>query len=198
MSTARVCAGAGAVAARGGVLGVACRPGDRTPAAPADIYALNPPEGRGLRPVALPDFSRMNEPARTQMQSRYSSLRSRIVDSGATPEEMATSYGEMGKLLMAATYFDAAESCYLNAQALAPADRRWPYYLGHLYKVKGPLEKAAASFERALQLQPDDIATLVWLGNAYIAEGRAESADRLFSKALALEPRSAAALVVAG
>jgi tetratricopeptide (TPR) repeat protein len=140
----------------------------------------------------------MNEPARTQMQTRYSSLKSRIADSGATPGELAASYGEMGKLLMAATYFDAAESCYLNAQSLAPGDRRWPYYLGHLYKVKGPLEKSATSFARALQLQPDDFATLVWLGDAYIAQGRAEAADPLFAKALGLQPGSAAARFGAG
>jgi tetratricopeptide (TPR) repeat protein len=204
MRKARVFAGAGAVAGFCAVLAGACHPSDRTqPASSADISSadistLKPPEGRGLRPVALPDLSHMNEPARTQMQSRYSSLRSRISDSGATPEELATSYGEMGKLLMAATYFDAAESCYLNAQALAPADRRWPYYLGHLYKVKGPLEKSAGSFERALQLQPDDVATLVWLGDAYIAQGRAEAAERLFAKALALQPDSAAARFGAG
>jgi hypothetical protein len=152
MRKARVFAGAGAVAGFCAVLAGACHPGDRTqPASSADISTLKPPEGRGLRPVALPDLSHMNEPARTQMQSRYSSLRSRISDSGATPEELATSYGEMGKLLMAATYFDAAESCYLNAQALAPADRRWPYYLGHLYKVKGPLEKSAGASACALR-----------------------------------------------
>src|SRR5260370_28882934 len=124
-----VFAGAGSVAALCAVLASACRPGDRTPPAPsADTSTLSPPEGRGLRPVALPDISRMNEPARTQMQTRYSALKSRIADSGATPVDLATAYGEMGKLLMAATYFDPAESCYLNAQALAPADRRWPYY----------------------------------------------------------------------
>src|ERR1700680_4614041 len=110
MMKAKVFAGAGAVACVCAVLTGACRPGDRTPSASsADISTLRPPEGRGLRPVALPDFSHMNDPARTQMQSLYSSLRSRIVDSAATPGELATSYGEMGKLLMAATSFDAAE-----------------------------------------------------------------------------------------
>ena len=38
----------------------------------------------------------------------------------------------MGRLLMAAEYFEAAEPYLLHAQALAPEDVRWPYYLGHV------------------------------------------------------------------
>ena len=154
---------------------------------------LSPPEGLGLRPVALPDFAGMEAPARGQMRARFSSLRSLIDNPAASPADLGTAYGEMGKLLMAGTYFDAAESCYLNAQALAPSDRRWPYYLGHVYKAKGPLAKAVSAFERALQLQPDDIAALVWLGEVHLAQGRADAAQPLFAKALALQPESAAA-----
>jgi tetratricopeptide (TPR) repeat protein len=154
---------------------------------------VTPPAGRGLQPVVLPDFSTLEEPARGQMQARYSSLTAKVADRRATPAELASAYGDMGKLLMAATHLEASESCYLNAQALAPGDRRWPYYLGHLYKVKGPLEKSIASFQRALELQPDDVATLVWLGEVYLARGDAEAAEPLFAKALALQPDSAAA-----
>ena len=91
---ARVFAGAGTVACLCAVLAGACRPGARTPSAfSTDLSTLRPPEGRGLRPVALPDIARMNDPARTQMQSRRSALKSRIADSGATPGELATAYG---------------------------------------------------------------------------------------------------------
>jgi tetratricopeptide (TPR) repeat protein len=199
MMKARLFVDVGAVACLCAALVGACRSRERpATASSVDASTLEPPAGRELRPVTLPDFSHMNEPAKKQMQARYSSLRSRIVDRGATAVELASAYGEMGKLLMAATYFDAAESCYLNAQALAPTDSRWPYYLGHLYKVKGPIEKSAASFERALQLQPNDVATLVWLGDAYVTQGRAEAADPLFARVLSRQPDSAAALFGAG
>jgi tetratricopeptide (TPR) repeat protein len=178
----------------------ACSPRDgvRTDAAATTASGLQPPPGLGLRPIALPDFSKMEAPAREQMEARFSLLKSRIADRSTPRSELGTAYGEMGKLLMAATYLDAAESCYLNAEALAPQDRRWPYYLGHIYKVKGPLSNAAASFERALKLQPQDVATLVWLGEAYLSEGRADAAAPLFAKALAAEPQSAAAHFGAG
>jgi tetratricopeptide (TPR) repeat protein len=184
-------AGLGAVAWMCAILAGACTSHDGAASASSTgASTLRPPDGLGLRPVSLPDFSPMDEPVRKQMREVSSSLKQKIEQSGTTPLELSTAYGEMGELLMAAELVDAAESCYLNAQALAPSDRRWPYYLGHLYKIKGPLAKSVASFEQALQLQPSDVATLVWLGEVYLAQGRAEAAEPLFAKALTLEPGS--------
>lgn len=193
--TTRALAGLCAVAAAVAYVlpAAACSSTDRTARASATGSAvLNPPAGLRLQPARLPDFSSMEAPAREQMQARFSSLRSSIEDPASTPEQLATAYGDMGKLLMAATYLDPAEACYLNAQTLAPRDRRWPYYLGQLYKIKGPLEKSAASFERSLELAPNDLATLVWLGEVYLAQGRADAADPLFARALAVHPSAPA------
>ncbi len=192
--TARRLASLGAVASVCIVLASACSSHDQAiPAPSTGASVLEPPHGPGLLPVALPDFSLMEESVREQMRARYSSLVARMEYPGENRLELGMAYGEMGKLLMAATYLDAAESCYLNALALAPSDKRWPYYLGHLYKIKGPLAKSVAFFEQALQLQPSDVATLVWLGEGYLAQGRAEAAEPMFGKALTRQPDSAAA-----
>jgi len=173
-------------------LTIACSGNDRQIAS-TDSAVVSPPAGSGLQPVALPDFSKMEPSAQAQMRAQVAALRSKIADRSAPPPDLGANYGEMGKLFMAATDFDAAEPCFLNAQTLAPSDSRWPYYLGQLYKAKGPLEKSIESFERSLRLQPSDLATLVWLGDAYLAQGRAEKAAPLFAKALAIDPASAAA-----
>ena len=194
-------AGAGAAAVACAFLAGRCNSPQKTTSTrstPASTSALDPPAGFGLRPVTVPDFSGMEASVRQQMEARFSSLKSTIGNRALTRDDLAGAYGEMGKLLMAATFLDAAEACYLNAQKLAPNDRRWPYYLGHLYKGKGPIEKSVSSFERALQLVPDDVTTMVWLGEAYLAEGRADAADRLFAEALALQPSLAAARFGAG
>jgi tetratricopeptide (TPR) repeat protein len=96
----------------------------------------------------------------------------------------------MGKLLMAAEYRDAAEPAFLDAQALTPNEVRWPYYLAHLYKLKGDAARATAAFERAAQLKPDDLPALVWLGSAYLDQGRPAEAEPLFTRALSLDSRS--------
>ena len=128
----------------------------------------------------------MEPSVRQQLSDSYASLMSKRGDSNA--------YGELGNLLLAAEYFDAAEACYLHAQALAPNDVRWPYYLGHVYMTKGDLGKAVVSFKRALQLRPNDVATLVWLGNVHLDLGEPELADPFFEQALSLNHGLVAAL----
>jgi protein O-GlcNAc transferase len=151
-----------------------------------------------LRPVSVPELSRMEPPVQAQMREAYASLMKKI-DAKTTPAaEMAAAYGAMGNLLLAAEYLDAAEPCYLNAQALAQSDMRWPYYLGHVYRTRGEPEKAAEAFERALELAPSDLATLVWLGNVHLDQGKADEAERLFTRALSQQPRSVAALAGQG
>jgi tetratricopeptide (TPR) repeat protein len=168
------------------------------PAPSGGASLLNPPQGLGLQPLTVPDFSAMEASVREQMRARHASLAAKIERPGTNAADLGTAYGELGRLFMAATYFDAAEACLLNAQMLAPTDMRWPYYLGHLYKAKGPLEKSIASFQKALQLRPNDIATLVWLGNAYLVQGRVDAAEPLFNQVLSLNSNSAAAHFGAG
>lgn len=152
------------------------------------------PEGEALRPVALPDLSRLAESVQAQVRERYSSLTQKLENRRTPPVELANAFGELGLILMAAEYYDAAAPCYLNALALAPDAMRWPYYLGHLYRIKGEGAKAVDFFTRALNLRPTDVATLVWLGETYLDQSRPESAEPLFIQALSLEPRSGAAL----
>jgi tetratricopeptide (TPR) repeat protein len=151
-----------------------------------------------LRPVVLPDLSRMEPSVQAQMREAYASLNKKRDDASTPDEALATAFGEMGNLLLAAEYLDAAEPCYLNAQALSPDEMQWPYYLGHLYRTKGESQKAATAFERAHNLAPLDIATLVWLGNVYLEQGLADAAEGLFATAVSLQPQSVAALVGKG
>ena len=176
------------------VLTGGCTSDDPAPAAPpTDASAPSRLGIERLRPVSLPDLSHMTGSVREQIRERYSSLMSAIENPGATTVELSHAYGEMGNLLMATQYRDMAESCYLNAQALAPSERRWPYYLGHVYRVKGAFARSAAFFEQALQLRPDDVPTLVWLGEVHLAQGRPEVAEPLFGQALAFQPGSVSA-----
>src|SRR2546426_7490963 len=70
------------------------------------------PPARALQPVSLPDMTGAAEPVQAQLRARYASLTLKI-ESAATPNgELAGAYGEMGKLLIAAEYLDAAESCF--------------------------------------------------------------------------------------
>ena len=153
-----------------------------------------PQEAGTLPPVSLPDLSRMEPSVQQQMTEQHRSLTSLVENAGAPPGELAQAYGAMGNLLLAAEYFEAAEPYYLHAQALAPGEVRWPYYLGHVYQARAESARAVTAFERALALKPADVATLVWLGTVYLDQGQPELAEPRFAQALSLQPRAVAAL----
>ena len=168
------------------VLATAC--GSREDAAPRR------PDRRALVTVSLPDLSPVPQSVQGQIATQHSSLMQTIAKSGTSDSDLALAYGELGVLLMAAEYRRAAEPCFLDAEALAPTELRWPYYLGHLYRLEGDLTKASTWFQRTLQLQPDNVPALVWLAALEVDLGRTDAAQPLLTKALALQPRSAAAL----
>ncbi|HXD73783.1 MAG TPA: tetratricopeptide repeat protein [Vicinamibacterales bacterium] len=151
---------------------------------------------RSLQPVTLPDLTRLDASVQAQVRDRYDRVK-RASDDRSTPvASLASAYGDYGMVMQAAEYFDAAEPAYLNAQALAPDDVRWPYYLANLYKSRGETDKAEAAFKRALQLQPNDVATLVWLGRLHLDQGKTDEAEALFQKANTQSPNTVA--VIAG
>ena len=165
-----------------------------TPATPDESER----EASALRAVSLPDLSRLAESVQDQVRARHASLTEKLADRTTSPVELGTAYGDLGLILMATEHYEVATSCFLNAQALVPDAMRWPYYLGHLYKVTGAAARAAESFTRALELRPTDLATLVWLGEMYLDQDRPETAEPLFNRALSVDPRSAAALAGVG
>jgi tetratricopeptide (TPR) repeat protein len=166
---------------------VACRPSPEQPAARAKPLT-----------ISLPDLSGMEPSVQQQMRDAFASMTMKREDPSTPQAVLGRAYGEMGNLLLAAEYVDAAEPCFLNAELLVPSEIRWPYFLGHVYRTRGEPAKAAAAFERALKLGPTDLAALVWLGVVNLDLGRPEAAEALFVRALSEQPQSVAALVGRG
>ena len=147
-----------------------------------------------LQTVTLPDISSAAESVQQQIRTRFASLQAAIDQTATPPNELATAYGEMGKLFISAEYFDAAEACFVNAGALAPAEMRWPYFLGHVFRFKNSPAMAATHFERALALSPDHVPSLIWLAEMHLAESRPAVAAPLLARASSLDAGSGAAL----
>lgn len=143
--------------------------------------------------VALPDMSQFDPSVAHQLRKAFDRLTDTREATGTASSELAAAYGELGMWLMAARDFEFAEPYLLNAQTLAPTDPRWPYYLGHLYKSRGVLDQAAASFRRALELNERDVPTLIWLGEVHLLEGRDAEAAPLFERAWGLQPNNLSA-----
>ena len=145
-----------------------------------------------LHPVSLPDLSSTADTVQARIRERHAALQQTLARSDVSDADRAAAYGDMGKLLMAAEFYDAAGLCFDNARVLAPTDMKWPYYLGHVARFKSDPAKAISWFERAQTLRPDYVPTLVWLADLQLASNRTDEAERLLTKAESLEPTSGA------
>jgi tetratricopeptide (TPR) repeat protein len=152
----------------------------------------NARDGSALQPVTLPDLSKLSPSVQAQIRGRHSALTAKLAAPNTPPVELGAAFGEMGRLLMAAQS-EAAEPYFINAQALDPRDRRWPYYLAHLARRRGDLPKAASLFEQVLELQPDEVAAAFWLGDIYLAQGNPDAAEPRFAALLERQPTSLSA-----
>ena len=134
------------------------------------------------------------------MRERYASLEQLrgLENPSASAGQLANAYGALGLMLTATDHYAAAATSYLHAQALAPNDMRWPYYLGRLNIRTGELARAAEFLGRAVELQPTDVPALVSLGQVHLDGGRPDAAEPLFAQAVLLEPGSSAALAGLG
>ena len=153
--------------------------------------------GPELLPVTLPDLAGMDAPVQAQARDRYAAVTAKR-NAGAADEELGRAFGELGMLLDAAEYYDAAAPAYLNAQRLMPAEPRWPYFLGHLHRSRGDHAQSIAAFARVLELQPGDLATRIWLARGYLAQGQADRAEPLLLEAQKSAPQTVAVLAALG
>jgi tetratricopeptide (TPR) repeat protein len=155
------------------------------------------PGPTGLQPVSLPGLSAVDGSVREQIEGAYAAVAD-LLRHGSDTDVLGSAYGRLGMVLQAAEYYEAAEPSLLNAQALAPDEVRWPYFLGHLYQSRGRLTDAKAAFARTLELRPDDLATLIWLGRVHLDEGNVDEAEALFTRASAQAPDAIAVLAGLG
>jgi tetratricopeptide (TPR) repeat protein len=149
-----------------------------------------------LAEVPVPDLSRLDASVQTQINASYAALARTRESDGVSDPQLSNAYGDLATLLHAAGYLDAAERAYGNAQALMPAEVRWPYSLSLIARTKGDTATAETHLARTLELEPNHLAALVWLGRLYLDQGNAEKAEPLFVRARTVAPRTVA--VVAG
>ena len=165
-------------------LAAACGPStDTAPQRPVatDQQSIMPPPPAGCD-GPLPDLSRIGAAVQDQIRERHAAV--------TQPDATATAYGELGMILMASSFPEAAQPCFEEAARRAPDEGRWPYYLGHLHREIGNLPEATEHLGTARRLlaDSDTVAPLVWLGNVHLAQGDAAAAAPLFEEALERDP----------
>jgi tetratricopeptide (TPR) repeat protein len=157
------------------------------------IACARQPPYPSVRPVTVPDLSAAAAPVQQKIRGSYVALQQAIANRSVSPADLAAAYGQLGKLLFAADYLDAAAIALDDARVLAPSDREWPYYLAQVARFEHDPAKAVQWLNVALTLRADDVPSLVWLGEMELIQGHTAAARAAFARAQSLDPGSAAA-----
>ena len=102
-----------------------------------------------------------------------------LPESGAMRGRLAMAYHANG-------FVEAALESYVQAEALAPEDARWPYLRALLLAESGESDEALRSMERALRLEPSYLPGWLWRGNWLLDDDHLEAAEGIFVRVLAV------------
>jgi tetratricopeptide (TPR) repeat protein len=144
-------------------------------------------------PLPKPDLSRMEAVVQSQVRDEIAALEKAIEQAGADPARLADAFGRCGMIYAAYELSADAETCFRQAAERAPADFRWPYYLGALAQKRSDLDAARTFFERVLTLRPGAAPARRRLGEIELAAGHGEAARAHFTALLKEDPAFAAA-----
>jgi tetratricopeptide (TPR) repeat protein len=135
------------------------------------LLALAPP-GPALREVPYPQLEGMAPAVARQLTE----VRAGLEAAQKAGQADAAAWGEAARHYHAYGLVAPSEACYLNAQALAPDDFRWPYLRAVLLTEASRNEEALAALELALARPERYYPALVRAAQIEIALGRFEAA----------------------
>ncbi len=147
-----------------------------------------------LLPVSLPNLDGLPAAAQQQLRSQYATA----TENAASVNAIGLEYGRLGQLLFTYDLLDAAEPAFQNAQALAPTEARWSYYLGMLYRQRGDLQRAAEQFQDVVQRDGTDALARLRLAEAHLELGDTDAAAAGLQEIVRADPGNAFAHFLLG
>jgi len=101
--------------------------------------------------------------------------------------------GQLGMVLYANEQYEFAIPCFERAQVLAPAEARWPYFLGRTQSNVSSADRGMAALRRTLRLKPDYLPAQVLLAKALVEDGQTVEGRQLYEAILRAHPETAEA-----
>ena len=128
-------------------------------------------------------------PAEVDLGVADAELRAFLTDLRAAAARRPEDGERRGRLAMgyeANGFAAAALAAYAAAQALSPADARWPHHRAMLLAHRGELEAALAALEQSIERHPQHAPAQLWRGAWRLTLGHLEEAEAAFEQAAAL------------
>lgn len=143
------------------------------------------------------ELERLEPAVRDRIRQAVANL-DRLVATHASAKTVGTSLGELGMLLHAHSFHNAAQEYYLGAHARLPQEFRWPYYLGHLYQQMGNVRQSERFLQRALEIDSEYLPAYVALAMIYQSTNRLDQSESLLERAQRLRRDHAPVLLALG
>jgi superkiller protein 3 len=103
--------------------------------------------------------------------------------------QSAVSWGTLGQIFAANTYYEEAIICFARAEELDPEEARWPYLQG-LSLQFADYDSAIDCFKRAVRLKGNAPAMRLRLGEALLGQARLDEAEPELQKLLTRDPEN--------
>ncbi len=113
-------------------------------------------------------------------------------DAQGQPQDPALN-GTLGMILYANEQYEAAQPCFERAQALDPADVRWPYYLGRTLSNLSRHDGAVASAQETLRRRPGYLPARLLLAKSLLDVGKVDESRALYAALVREHPDAAEA-----
>ena len=126
--------------------------------------------------------------AQTQMAAAQEALDRALDEPEIEPARLAALFGRVGELYLLYDFMAPAAASLRNAQALAPDDPRWAYYLAIHHRYEGKLEEALAALDRVVTLMPDNLAALTHRADIRLEIGLLDDAGTDYRRLLESDP----------
>lgn len=163
--------GVAGVALGGLLCSAGCRPSGPGPSASSSAIPAVAP---------LPDLASV-DPIAVEM------IRREHAAAGGAPRS-AAQRGRLAMALHANGLSDAAVSEYRAAEALDPADHRWPHHMGRALRSLGHIDPAIDAMKRAAAVSPRPAIALAYAGLWNLERGDLGAARRALERAATTEP----------
>lgn len=146
-----------------------------------------------LEPVEPPRMDHYEGSVRSQLARAQSELDGLLHEPRPDQDRLGEAFGRLGQLYLLYDFMAPSAAALRNAQALAPDDPRWSYYLAINYRYEGALEESVAALDRVVALVPNDLAALTHRADIRLELGLTEEAEVDYRLVLERDPASSAA-----
>ena len=146
-----------------------------------------------LEPVEPPRMDHYEGSVRGQLARAQNDLDRLLNEPQPDQGRLADAFGRLGQLYLLYDFMAPSAAALRNAQALAPDDPRWSYYLAINYRYEGALEESVAALDRVVALVPNDLAALTHRADIRLELGLTEEAEADYRLVLERDPASSAA-----